>query len=263
MQSDLMKRTSVLISMLLVASGGLAGCASTTSTASPSVGRFTLQVTLDATRADVGSQISGTEILRNETNKPISWSGCSEDSVAVGLVGHGATFNPLSGGTACVGKIVFKPHSSVRFPVTVETTYDGCGHTGVPVCPHNGIPLLPLGSYSVDIVNFGLPASIHFLPTPKVTLVNATTGRSTGPIGGSILIQAYGCESLASQPPIAVTLTSGDRVIAKRNKLGVTQEMIVGVRPGSYTIRSSVRPDHLVHVINGVQAVAVVIPHCY
>jgi hypothetical protein len=65
-----------------------------------------------------------------------------------------------------------------------------------------------------------------------------------------------------SQPPIAVVLEKGDRVIARRNKLGLTQEMIVGVRPGSYVIRSNVRPVHPVRVVNGVQAVVTVIPRC-
>jgi len=151
----------------------------------------------------------------------------------------------------------------MRYPISVNTTYDGCGHSGVPVCPYDGFPLLPLGSYTVDVVNTGLPASIDVLPTPTVTLVNAITGKSVGPVGGSILIQAYGCETVAyPQPPIAIVLDKGNRVIARRNKLGITQEMIVGVSPGLYVIRSSVRPAHPVNVKNGVQAFATVIPHC-
>ncbi len=248
--------------MLLAASGGLAGCTSTTATANPYAGRFTLQVLLDATKVDVGTLISGTAIVRNETKKSVSWS-CPQEALEVGLVGHGATFNPISAGPSCIGTTVFKPQSTMRYPISVNTTYDGCGHSEVPVCPHDGIPLLPLGSYSVEDVNTGLPASIDVLPTPAVTLVNATTGNSVGPVGGSILIQAYGCETVAyPQPPIAIVLEEGNRVIARRDKLSVTQEMIVGVSPGSYVIRSSVRPAHPVKVTNGVQAFATVIPRC-
>ena len=258
-----MKRTFALITMLLAVSGGLAGCTSTTAMVHPYAGRFTLQVKLDATKVDVGTVISGTAIVRNETSKSVSWSGCPQEALDVGLVGNGATFNPIVGGPSCFGKTVFKPRSSTRYPISVSTTYDGCGHSGVPKCPHNGIPLLPLGSYNVDVVNTGLPASIDVLTTPTVTLVNATTGRSVGPVGGSILIQAYGCETIAyPQPPIAIVLDKGNRVIERRNKLGVTQEMIVGASPGSYVIRSNVRPAHPVNVTNGVQAFATVIPRC-
>jgi hypothetical protein len=158
--------------------------------------------------------------------------------------------------------MALKPHSTQTFRVIVETTYDGCGAPGEPRCPHDGIPLLPLGSYSVDVVNTGLPQSIHLLPTPKVTLVNATTGRSHGPIGGSILIQAYGCQTLHPQLAISVVLDSGSRVVARRKQLGVGQEMVVGVRPGSYAIHSNVRPVHPVRVANGVQAFATIIPRC-
>jgi hypothetical protein len=256
-----MKRTLAVISVLLVASGGLARCASTVGAANPYAGRFTLQVKLDRTKVDVGTPISGTVTVRNETNKSIPWS-CPQGSVDVGLSGHGATFNPITA-LSCSSRNAVKPRSSVRYPISVQTTYDGCGFSGVPACPHDGIPLLPLGSYSVDVEKTGLPVSIVILPTPKVTLVNATTGLSTGPIGGSISIQAYGCETMSySQPPITVLLLKGDRVIARRNKLGLAQDLTVGVRPGSYLIRSNVRPVHPVLVVNGVQAVATVIPHC-
>lgn len=256
-----MRRIAVFTALMAVI-GGIAGWATPASAAHSPNGRFTLQVKLDRTRVVVGAAISGIEIIRNETNKAISYTTCPEDWVGVGLVGHGATFAPISGGL-CISRKTFKSHSIMRLPVTVETTYDGCGHSGVPTCPRNGIPLLPLGSYRVDVVNTGLPPSIKVLPTSKVTLVNASNGRSVGPVGGSILIQAYGCETMAySQPPIAVVLEKGDRVIARRNKLGLTQEMIVGVRPGSYVIRSNVRPVHPVRVVNGVQAVVTVIPRC-
>ena len=102
-----MKRTFALISILLAASGCLAECTSTTATAHPYAGRFTLQVMLDATKVDVGTLISGTAIARNETNKSISWS-CPQGSVVVGLVGHGATFNPITAGPSCSSKYVFK-----------------------------------------------------------------------------------------------------------------------------------------------------------
>jgi hypothetical protein len=256
-----MKRTVVFISMLFAASVCLAGCTSTSGTVHPYAGRLTLQVELDSSKVAVGTEISGVAIIRNETEKSIPWHTCPQDSFAVGLVGHGATFNSFNG-NLCISRMVLKPDSSRRYPVTVITTYDGCGGSGQPVCPDDRIPLLPLGSYAVDVVNTGLPPSIAVLPTPKVTLVNATTGRSVGEIGGSILIQAYGCETVTRpQPPVAVLLISGDRVIARRSKLGVTQQMIVGVSPGSYVIQSSVRPAYPVRAINGVQVVAVVLPH--
>jgi hypothetical protein len=258
-----MKRLLVLISVIVAASGGVVGWSAPVSAAHSIDGRFTLQIKFDATRVVVGTMISGTVIVRNETNRSLSYTTCPEDWVVAGLVGHGATFTPVIATDLCYSKRVFKPHSTVTFPISVETTYDGCGHSGVPACPRNGIPLLPLGRYKVDIVNTGLPQSITVLPTSKVTLVNATTGKSVGPIGGSILIQAYGCETVSyPQPPIAVVLDKGGRVIARRNKLGLTQVLIVGVSPGFYQIRSNVRPVHPVRVVNGVQAVATVIPHC-
>lgn len=256
-----MKRTIALISVLLAASGSLAGCTSTPDTAPPYAGRLTLQVKLDSSKVVVGTLISGIAIVRNETGKSIPWHPCTQESLPVGLVGHGASFNPMGGGY-CYSRMVLKPQGSIRFPVIVNTT-NNCGVLGEPVCPHDGIPLLPLGSYAVDVVETILPSSIVVLPIPMVTLINATTGRSVGPVGGSILIQAYGCETISyPQPPIAVSLNSGSRVIARRSKLGVTQEMIVGVSPGSYEVRSSVRPPQLVRVVNGVQAFATVIPRC-
>ena len=258
-----MKRLLVLISVIVAASGDVVGWSAPVSAAHSIDGRFTLQIKLDATKVVVGTMISGTVIVRNETNRSLSYTTCPEDWVVAGLVGHGATFTPAIATDLCYSKRVFKPHSTATFPISVETTYDGCGHSGVPVCPRNGIPLLPLGRYKVDIVNTGLPHSITVLPTSKVTLVNATTGKSIGPIGGSILIQAYGCETVSyPQPPITVVLDKDGRVIARRNKLGLTQVLIVGVSPGSYLIRSNLRPVHSVRVVNGVQAVATVIPHC-
>lgn len=257
-----MMRRIALITVVMAAIGGSAGGVSPADAAHSPGGRLTLQVKLDHTKVVVGAAISGTETIRNETNRSISYTTCPEDWVSVGLVGHGATFSPVSG-DLCYSRQVFKPDSTLRLPVTVETTYDGCGGPGVPICPRNGIPLLPLGRYKVDIVNTGLPSSVDVLPTSKVTLVNATTGRSVGQIGGSISIQAYGCETIAySQPPITVVLERAGRVIARRNKLGLMQAMIVGVKPGAYVIRSNVRPQHPVRVVNGVQAVATVIPRC-
>jgi hypothetical protein len=257
-----MKRTFDLMVAFLVAGGALFAWAAPVSAARPSVGRFTLQVRLDATKVVVGTPISGTAIVRNETTKSISQTSCPENWVEVGLDGRGVTFTPFSG-NLCISRMAFKPHSTQTFPVTVETTYDSCGAPGSPRCPHDGIPLLPLGRYAVEVLNTGLPKSIHVLPTPKVTLVNATTGQSSGPIGGSILIQAYGCQTVTHpQPPISFVLDKGDRVIARRSKLGVSQQMIVGVSPGSYVIHSNVRPVHPVRVINGVQALGTIIPRC-
>jgi hypothetical protein len=258
-----MKRLLVLISVIVAASGGVVGWSTPVSAAHSTDGKFTLQIKLDSTKVVVGTMISGKEIVRNETKKSISYTTCPEDWVAVGLVGHGATFTPITTTDLCYSKRVFKAHSTVTLPISVATTYDGCGGSGVPACPRHGIPLLPLGRYKVDIVNTGLPQSITVVPTSRVTLVNAITGKSMGPIGGSILIQAYGCETVSHpQPPIAVVLDKGGRVIARRNKLGLTQVLIVGVSPGSYLIRSNVRPVYPVRVVNGVQAVATVIPHC-
>jgi hypothetical protein len=260
-----MKWTIALLLVLLASSAGLAGCTSTASSANPYAGRLTIQVKLDSLKVDAGTPISGIATIRNETNKSIPWHQCPQDWPSFGLVGHGAKYNPGDSGVLCVSRMVLKAHSSMRYSVTVETTYDGCGGLGQPVCPHDGIPLLPLGRYAVDVdtVNSGLLSSITVLPTPRVTLVNATTRRSVGPVGGSMMIQAYGCETVSyPQPPIAVVLTSGKRVIAMRSKLGVTQEMIVGVSPGAYVIRSSGRPLHPVRVVDGVQAVAVVISDC-
>jgi hypothetical protein len=76
------------------------------------------------------------------------------------------------------------------------------------------------------------------------------------------LIQAYGCQTVHPQPAISVVLEKGNRVVARRKQLGVTQQMIVGVSPGSYLIHSNVRPVHPVRVPNGVQAFATIIPRC-
>jgi hypothetical protein len=256
-----MRRTSALILAFLTGIGALVAWAAPVEAASPSAGRLTLQVRLDATNVVVGTPISGTAIVKNGTSKSVPSTSCPENWVEVGLVGHGAKFTAFSG-NLCFSKRVLKPHSTQTFPVTVETTYDGCGGPAAPRCPHDGMPLLPLGSYSVDIVNVGLPKSIHTLPTKKVTLVNATTGQSHGPIGGSILIQAYGCQTVAPQRPISVVLDRGVRVIARRRRLGVTQQMIVGVSPGVYMIHSNARPVHPVRVFNGVQTFATIIPRC-
>ena len=249
--------------MLVVAGASLVVCSAAAAASHSTGSQFTLHVELDATKVDVGTQIAGTIILYNENDKSIPWTGCPQLSVAVGLAGRGIAFNPPNGLVACVSKYVFKPHGTVRIPISVETTYDGCGGPGVPKCPHDGIPLLPLGRYNVDVVNFGLPKMTVILRTPQVTLVNAITGQSTGPTGGSLLIQAYGCQTAAHlQPPIDVVVTNGNRVIARRSKLGVNQELIVGVSPGSYTIQTGVRPKYVVQVTNGVQRFSAIVPHC-
>jgi hypothetical protein len=257
-----MKRTFALMVAFLAAICALVAWAAPGNAARPSADGFTLQIRLDTTKVVVGMPISGTAVVRNETTKSILSTSCPENWVQVGLVGHGARFTAFSG-NLCFSKMAFKPRSIQTFPVTVETTYDGCGASETPRCSHDGIPLLPLGRYTAEVVNTGLPKSIHVLPTPTVTLVNAATGQSSGPIGGSILIQAYGCQTVTHpQPPISIVLDKGDRVIARRSKLGVTQQMIVGVSPGSYVIHSNVRPVHPVRVINGIQAFATIIPHC-
>jgi hypothetical protein len=161
-----MKRTFALMVAFVMASGALFARAAPVSAAHSSGGRFTLQIRLDATHVVVGTPISGTAIVRNETTKSISQTSCPENWVGVGLVRRGVSFTPFSG-NLCISKMAFKPHSTQTFPVTVETTYDGCGAPGAPRCPSDGTPLLPLGRYAVEVVNTGLPKSIHVLPTRR------------------------------------------------------------------------------------------------
>ena len=213
----------------------------------------------------MGTQIPGVAILRNETNASIPWYACPHGSLSVGLARPGIPFNPPAIALDfCISKRVLKPRSTTRIPISIWTNYESCGglQEAVPVCPHNGIPLLPLGEYSVVVLKAGLPPHTTVLATSKVTLVNASTGRSTGPVGGSIAIQSYGCGTLAYQPPLSIVVIKGTHIVARRGRLGVTQQMTVGVSPGTYIVRSGAHPNVVVHVVNGVQASAVVIPRC-
>jgi len=167
-----------MFAVLLVSSGGLAGCTSAAINSHSSVGRFTLQIRLDTTKVDVGTPISGTATLRNGTNKSFSWDNCFGSSVDVGLVG---TVPPS---TPSLHLLFFEEgiqtHSSMRYPVTVQTTYDGCGFSGVPKCPqmHPAPSSWELHGRRREIRS----SNLHRSPTyPKVMLVNATTGRSVGP----------------------------------------------------------------------------------
>ncbi len=260
-----MKRIVASFTLLLAGGLGVAGCATSRGATHPATGRLTIQVRLNASRVAVGTPISGYAVVENGTSKAISWNICAQD-LAVGLVGHGATFDPLNDDVAreCFSPRGLGSGRMLRYPITVETTYDACGLGGVPICPRDGFPLLPLGSYSVDLVASGLPSSISRVPTPKVTLINAASGRSSGPVGGSVLIQAYGCETMTyAQPPISVVLLHHGQVMARRSSLGVTQEFIVSASPGSYVVRSSTRAPIQVRVVNGVQEFVDVMPRCH
>ena len=263
-----MKRRTIgiaaLASAVVVAVGVTATWTAVSKTTNADAGRLTLQLRLDSSTADAGTQLRGFAILSNGTDRSIPWYTCPRGAVLVGLTRPGIAFNPAIATDACFSKTVLRPRSSLRIAVSIWTGYQGCGGPSqpVPVCPHDGIPLLPLGSYSVKVLNWGLPPHTAVLATPKVTLVNATTGRSSGPTGGSIAIQAYGCESIADQPPLPVVVTRGARVLASRKSLGAGQEMTIGASPGTYLVHSGSHPDVAVHVVNGVQAIAVIEPHC-
>lgn len=258
-----MRRMALLLVAAVALSTGLASCAANVTGAARAHSRLTLEVHLAATTAIVGNSIAGTAVLTNNTSKPIRTVGvCPESWVEVGLVSHRVSFDPAVS-LDCLGRYEVDPGKSLSTPITVQTMYDGCGGSGVPLCPRgNRFPLLPLGTYAVKVLDVGLPAGTTIVRPPSVALDSASTGRSFGPEGGSLLVQAYSCEIDRPQPPLSVFVTHDGVVVSRRSALGVTQELVVPLRPGVYYIHSNVRAPQEVRVLNGLQSSAVVLQDC-
>jgi hypothetical protein len=220
-------------------------------------------VDLESTRAVVGTTIHGTAVLTNNTHVRTRIDGECGVLVQVGLVRRGVTFDPLSSGVACFSRFAVSPGHSYSMPITVQTLYDGCGGNGVPPCGSgtHPIPELPLGTYAVKVVSVPLPKGTVVYVPPKVTLSSAT-GRTSGPEGGSLVVQSYACEVDHPQPPLWVYVTHDGRAVDKRTRLGVTQELVLPLRPGVYYIHSNAHSPEAARVVNGFQSGNVVLQNC-
>lgn len=243
----------------------VAGCSSAPSAAPRAPGRITLELHLATTRAVVGSTITGSAVLQNNTSRSLRVEACPQSWVVAGLVGRGVSFDPAftTGALDCFGTFRVGPHKSRSAPISIETTYDGCGGSGVPPCPGgNRFPLLPLGTYRVKVILTWLPKGTVVVEPAHVTLLSASTGRPSGPEGGALLVQSYGCETSKPQPPLSVRVTHDGTVVARWPSLAVTQEEVVPLAPGTYFIRSNVRGPQGVRIFNGLLSSRVVLKGC-
>jgi|GEM_PF-1610374 len=145
-----------------------------TATRSP----LNLQVTLAHTTVQAGTSIKGEVRIVNTTTRDITVETCAADGwLDMGLTSHGITFAPAHIQIACLPTVQLQP-GTVRFPVTVITSYNGCAppsasisSQAVPQCLPTGPPALPAGRYRVDVVTTGLPAE---LSGPNVLVVTLT-----------------------------------------------------------------------------------------
>jgi hypothetical protein len=187
-----MRRSGLVLLATLVGALALTSCSSPTHRAtSPTHSRrmpsLTLSVRVTSGYATVGESIYATTMLTNHTARTLHLTGsCPGQWAAVGLTRRGVPYDPAieMGDTFCLSRTVIGPGESLSSPTTISTLWDGCGGAGVPACPpFDGAPLLPLGWYTVKVVNTGLPKGTVILPAPHIALVSAINGRLSGPSG--------------------------------------------------------------------------------
>jgi hypothetical protein len=221
-------------------------------------------VHLASTRAVVGTTIQGTIVLTNNTHQRTRINDLCGVFGQVGLVRRGISFDPLSSDVACFSRFAVAPGHRYSMPIAVQTLYDGCGGTGQPQCGsgNHPIPELPLGTYAVKVVSVPLPKGTVVIAPPKVTVTSADTGRTSGPQGGSLLVQSYACEVDHFQPPLWVYVTHDGRAVDKRTRLGVNQVLVLPLRPGVYYIHSNAHAPEGARVVNGFQSGNEVLQNC-
>jgi hypothetical protein len=118
----------------------------------------TVTIRLDQTSGLPGVPIKGTATVDNRSGAPVSIAGgICNGWLAVGLGSNSVRFEPVFTLIGCGAFLV--PRGVSSYPITVATTYSGCGGsdsaTGLsyPRClPGPGMPPLPPGTYRTQVV---------------------------------------------------------------------------------------------------------------
>jgi hypothetical protein len=164
----------VLLVSVVVA---FAGCGSSLANRSVSpTAPVTIHIHLDHAWATAGESIKGIAVLTNSTSKVITVQQCAADGwIEVGVVNKQIRFEPAMEMVACPPTVQLRPGVN-RFPITVMTTYqecqqsDGQSNPNLPACTPKGQPPLPAGTYTTEVVTYGLPRSTPKPQTIQVTL---------------------------------------------------------------------------------------------
>ena len=238
---------SIVLMIVLLVGGLLAGCGSTSAVARAPV---TIKVKLDRTSIPAGVAILGTVTLSNNTSKTIAIHSCPGDLVMIGLTNNEVPYNPAVATNACVGTVKLKPGEH-HISVTVETFYTNCmvrPSSGRPICTLFGIPPLPTGHYWTKVITQGLPKGTT---GPAPVMVTVTTPEPSVPIStphGTVVVNAPYCSATRAGPPrVAVALWQG------RNLLGVVDgdgrsPFVFRLAPGRYIVQRGDRKQAAVNV---------------
>jgi hypothetical protein len=174
-------RAALVGTTLLMSWGGVAGASGSASAP------IQVRVSLQHGRVLAGQPIKGTVVLTNATSRSITVESCARNGwLQVGLKGRGYAYQPNSTLIACPPSIRIAPGAN-RFPVTVQTTYEGClqaggqSATSLPPCTSAGPPPLPAGKYSATVFIAGLAHVSHTQHATTVTLLRPTGSKSSPP----------------------------------------------------------------------------------
>ena len=193
--------------------------------ASPSHGgTLTVHIHLDSTHVVAGLNLNGYVLLTNNTRRRLALEGCPAEWLLVGLQSASIPFNPAIADD-CFGKTPLGPLQSRRVAVSVSTTYTSCGGGSggpqgpSPPCPKFGSPQLPLGVYTVKVVQLGLPKGATVAPAAPVTIVNEGKMSMSSPETSSVLIQATGCgwsgTRASMRVPVSVTVSHDGTIVGR------------------------------------------------
>ena len=144
---------------------------------------LSLRITLQHTRVRAGIPIQGTAIFTNRSGASILVEACAADGwLNVGLANHDIGYYPAHPLVACSPSVQLAS-GTVRIPITIMTTYQGCDESGPgsaqfpPCLPENRLPPLPAGTYRTEVITSGLPAAMPAANVVTVTLTHDPTLR--------------------------------------------------------------------------------------
>ena len=115
------------------------------------------------------------------------------------------------------------PSEPPRGRISVNDVHQRGGGSGgtqgpSPPCPKFGSPQLPLGVYTVKVVQLGLPKGATVAPAAPVPIVNEGKSMSS-PETSSVLIQATGCgwsgTRASMRVPVSVTVSHDGTIVGR------------------------------------------------
>ena len=164
----------VVAGVVAVATSLLSGCGGP-STAPASIhasrthGGVTVTLALATDRVVAGTAIPATLTIVNRTTRTFDVGCAADGTFSIGLGNARVRYSPAMGAVACATRVA--PGTFVQH-TEIETTYNGCGGGGVPVCQPgpDPIPALPSGRYHTVAPWQGVPAAIPAPPPLAVTV---------------------------------------------------------------------------------------------